>query len=570
MKSLRRFWYSVSFYTRGTSSLQTVLISIGVHSLISVIILYMNLSWNHYSDYRERRGGIFLSTRLDQSNLIVNDIVNDSVISYRGWWFDHHKYDVDIQCFDQKWAKCVKVFSVDCRPNSIRAIYQFIPIKRQKTVTSVEFSVTASSTNLVQQSSDAILGLYAIVSLTNSETDIIRVSFTSSLDGWTRESFPYTSRPGTSVVEILVMLICTGSHGYVSFMDVSVIPIDKSNGILRRSDIVADCVDEAHEDQAILTPSQLVISSPAWPQSQAAPPSHLITLTTHVSMDRFSVLEKTLRMWLGPVSLSVYIPVQNVSEGMKDWQRMYLEKKLRNLNLSSGSDITFVLGPDDQNSYPINKLRNIAIEKVRTRFMLILDADFQPSPNLEENFSPLLDKMNTSLSAFVVPSFEFVDPLADHDQIPHRKEELLQLIFRDNPLVAPFRIHESVDAHKLTNYWRWFSSSKIYKIKQYSDKYEPYIIMEKTDETLKFDERFVGYGMNKVTHITELFASGYTFYVLPESWVLHHPHEVSSFNQEFLQDPLKRLKNRLQRFQFIKEIIARYDLNHTCRNNSLF
>lgn len=117
------------------------------------------------------------------------------------------------------------------------------------------------------------------------------------------------------------MLICTGSHGYVSFMDVSVIPLEKSNGISRRLDIVADCAEEAYENHAMLTSSQLAIASPAWPQSQPVSPSRLVTLTTHVSMDRFSVLEKTLRMWSGPVSLSVYIPVKNVSEGLKDWQR---------------------------------------------------------------------------------------------------------------------------------------------------------------------------------------------------------------------------------------------------------
>ena len=188
---------------------------------------------------------------------------------------------------------------------------------------------------------------------------------------------------------------------------------------------------------------------------------------------------------------------------------LYLEKKLRNFNLSSGSDITFVSGLDDQHSYPINKLRNLAIEKVKTKFMLILDADFQPSPNLEREFMSISADMDISKSVFVVPAFEYVNPLADHDHdVPHQKEELLQLIFRDDTLVAPFRIRESVDAHKLTNYWRWFSSSTLYKIKQYSDKYEPYIILEKNSVNPLFDERFVGYGMNKVTHITELFAAG--------------------------------------------------------------
>lgn len=32
-------------------------------------------------------------------------------------------------------------------------------------------------------------------------------------------------------------------------------------------------------------------------------------------------------------------------------------------------------------------------------------------------------------------------------------------------------------------------------------------LIRKSEEFPKFDERFAGYGMNKVTHITELFAA---------------------------------------------------------------
>ena len=171
------------------------------------------------------------------------------------------------------------------------------------------------------QSSVATIGLYAMVTLANGETDIVRVDFESNLDVWTRKSYLYTTRPGTSVVEILVMLICTGSHGYVSFMDVSVVPLDKFNGVKKRSDIVADCVEEILGDYPSPASSQFEISSPHWLQNQHTVSSHSITLTTHVSMDRLSILDKTLRTWSGPVSLSVYIPVQNVSEGLKDWQK---------------------------------------------------------------------------------------------------------------------------------------------------------------------------------------------------------------------------------------------------------
>lgn len=49
--------------------------------------------------------------------------------------------------------------------------------------------------------------------------------------------------------------------------------------------------------------------------------SHSVTLVTQVSMDRLSVLEKTLSTWNGPISLAVYVPVKNITEGLVEWQR---------------------------------------------------------------------------------------------------------------------------------------------------------------------------------------------------------------------------------------------------------
>jgi hypothetical protein len=37
---------------------------------------------------------------------------------------------------------------------------------------------------------------------------------------------------------------------------------------------------------------------------------------------------------------------------------------------------------------------------------------------------------------------------------------------------------ESTDAHRLTDYWKWFYANEPYKIYGFSDKYEPYIVVE--------------------------------------------------------------------------------------------
>lgn len=55
--------------------------------------------------------------------------------------------------------------------------------------------------------------------------------------------------------------------------------------------------------------------------------------------------------------------------------------------------------------------------------------------------------------------------------------------------------------------------------------YEPYVVVR--SDIPKYDTRFVGFGWNKVSHIMELEARGYTFIVLPNAFIIHMPHAPS-------------------------------------------
>lgn len=55
--------------------------------------------------------------------------------------------------------------------------------------------------------------------------------------------------------------------------------------------------------------------------------------------------------------------------------------------------------------------------------------------------------------------------------------------------------------------------------------YEPYVVVR--SDVPKYDTRFVGFGWNKVSHIMELEARGYTFIVLPNAFIIHMPHAPS-------------------------------------------
>jgi glycosyltransferase-like protein LARGE len=255
---------------------------------------------------------------------------------------------------------------------------------------------------------------------------------------------------------------------------------------------------------------------------------------------------------------------------------------------------------DAASGYPINLLRNKAYESASTRYVLQIDADFVPCPDIESRLLHHLTRLSrlTSIdmqrTVFVVPAFEFIEVPNDDESFAESKEELLQLIFRDDPLIQPFRksadclwltrrrraatsrrrsicllmpvscpvpgLLESPESHKLTNYWKWYSSERPYPVISYSDKYEPYLLLTKHESVPRFDARFSGYGMNKITFVAELFAARYRFHVLPDVWITHLPHRLSTYSQHFLQNIRQRIKNRALRFDFICRLIAKYHL----------
>lgn len=61
--------------------------------------------------------------------------------------------------------------------------------------------------------------------------------------------------------------------------------------------------------------------------------------------------------------------------------------------------------------------------------------------------------------------------------------------------------------------------------------YEPYIVVR--NDVVQYDERFVGFGWNKVSHIMELEAQDYEFMVLPDVFIVHVPHNPSDDIAQF-------------------------------------
>jgi len=76
------------------------------------------------------------------------------------------------------------------------------------------------------------------------------------------------------------------------------------------------------------------------------------------------------------------------------------------------------------------------------------------------------------------------------------------------------------------------------------------VVVPNLRSTPKFDERFLGYGKNKIQWVQHLRFSGFEFHVLPSAYVVHCPHPPSVSRQNWAQ--YRGKKDRLFR-DFITE-----------------
>lgn len=293
-----------------------------------------------------------------------------------------------------------------------------------------------------------------------------------------------------------------------------------------------------------------------------------ITLITQMSPNKLPRLVALAKEWTGPMSVAI-VSEKSVTEldailGKLDlpWERIDIhlviykgETRTRPYNASIPSLKSPPVPLSKWSYYPINFLRNVAIQFCRSDLIFIMDVDFVPIP-FGKLYQELMSvdpetnakkysyvfEMTKQKHAFVVPAFEFKQSAgvkcSDDENaattnnnppdtsapekcvasFPQTKSDIIHLVNKNKAAV----FHASFPgAHKPTNYQFWYQSNKPYYVK-WSDYYEPYLILRKNDGYFPwFDERFVDRGRNKIILTTELHYRGYEFVALPDSCVIH-------------------------------------------------
>ncbi len=267
-----------------------------------------------------------------------------------------------------------------------------------------------------------------------------------------------------------------------------------------------------------------------------------VTLVTQMSMDRLNMLEPLCKHWNGPLSISLYASDSDLNQLDSLIASSVFLKKFKKLALH----IVFKRGK----YYPVNVLRNVALRASSTPYVFLSDIDFLPKLDLYQYAKQAVGVLGGNRRALIVPAFE---SLLYKVKFPSNKSELISML--NNKQVFTFRYHVWAEGHAATNFEHWKIAKRPYKV-SWEENFEPYIIVRK-NVTL-YDQRFVGFGWNKVSHIMELNYQNYEFIVLPDAYILHMPHAPSADVATFRVRKDYRDCMQVMKREFRKEMSTKY------------
>ena len=253
----------------------------------------------------------------------------------------------------------------------------------------------------------------------------------------------------------------------------------------------------------------------------------MVTLVTQCSMDRFKRLEEqALAYGDAPISVAIYVPFDACESTkftrVKQFYAELVSRGVRHLTIS----ILCGNAPSEDaydSLYPVNALRNLALKAATSQLVFLVDVDFVPSrrfSNVHQEDRSFLDACKCG-AVLIVPAFEFSG--SSKTPVPRTFNGLASSFRKSEARV--FDIGRS-PGHVQTNFSRWILADTPYFV-NYEWKFEPYIIAWR-ERVPWYDEKFRGYGMNKIVHLYEVAQRGAHFIVLPKVFIIARKHHPSS------------------------------------------
>ncbi|XP_031449339.1 LARGE xylosyl- and glucuronyltransferase 2 isoform X2 [Phasianus colchicus] len=269
-----------------------------------------------------------------------------------------------------------------------------------------------------------------------------------------------------------------------------------------------------------------------------------VTLVAQLSMDRLQMLEAICKHWAGPISLALYMSDAEAQQFLRYAQASEV--------LSARRNVAYHIVYKEGQFYPINLLRNVALANTQTPYVFLTDIDFLPMYGLYDYLRNSIQQLELPhrKAALIVPAFE---TLHYRLTFPKSKAELLSML--DMGSLYTFRYHVWPKGHAPTDYAKWRTATVPYHVAWQPD-FEPYVVVRR--DCPKYDQRFVGFGWNKVSHIMELDAQEYELLVLPNAFMIHMPHAPSFDISKFRLNAGYRGCLQTLREEFHQDLSRRY------------
>lgn len=242
-----------------------------------------------------------------------------------------------------------------------------------------------------------------------------------------------------------------------------------------------------------------------------------ICLATTLTIDRLANLHRLSASWRGEISAAMLS--FNISRDSSHGRSLL---SLNDAMPAASNRMTLTLvandppdGPpymaDGMDRFPTNLLRNVAVAACSADRVLVVDVDFQFCCGSAH--ARLARIASNQTEALVVPAFEAKGPLQSRSQLAraiHVGE------------ARGFHQAQWPPSHRCDDASGWLKRGERASVRpiRYTHLCEPYTVVHRRHAP-PYDERFVGYGKNRVSHQYELAAAGVRFSLVPDVFLVH-------------------------------------------------
>jgi Glycosyl-transferase for dystroglycan len=210
---------------------------------------------------------------------------------------------------------------------------------------------------------------------------------------------------------------------------------------------------------------------------------------------------------------------------------------VRDYNCTAHALSISTIGEYSKETFPINALRNAALQAVTTSHVVFIDVDFLFPINMREQLRRhfATDLANDPKLALVLPAFEVKQSSGGEEQnialVPSDKAQLLRLWDPHRPQNTVDVFHKYCkECHGSTRYDDWIAQPDQVLLPIHcigSKMYEPYMAFRYCRELPPFQEAFTGYGRNKHAWMLQTRRAGYQYQQVGGWFVIHVPHDHS-------------------------------------------